>query len=352
MDSHCNKDGLSPIVAPRYFQRIQAHASNGIRLIQSLGIRFQQRGIWRSCQALRAYWRMGGWTEIRYQMWRLTRSLPGLVPGPTGSDLSRLLRVYSDGNVRPERIAIVLHLHYPDLWPEINTYLGNIPVSFDLYVTLTNTMGIQVESEIRQAFPAAHLEVVPNRGRDILPFHRLTRYVLEAGRYDLVCKIHSKKSPRWEMGDQWRRDLLDGVLGSPARILEIILEFRRCADLGMVAARTCMASASRNGADANSIRLEQMVRSMRLPWSSDDFIFAAGTMFWCRVQALVPLQSVSLHEADFEEESQQIDGTLAHAHERLFGWLVQHHGYTCASTRTHRIVPFSLGPAHRHLRLV
>lgn len=356
MDSHSNQDDLNPILGcqreRRYFQLIRAHVSNWIRAIRSLSTEIQQRGVWRSYKALRIYWRIGGWAEIRYQAWRLSRALPRPALNPMGSDIYRSLRMYSDGSTRPERIAVIVHLHYPTLWPEIKSYLDNIPVPFDLYVTLTSTLGIQAESEIRQAFPAACLEIVPNRGRDILPFHRLMGRVLDTGRYDLVCKIHSKKSSRWELGEQWRRDLLDGVLGDPARILEIILEFRRRSDLGMVAAFTCMASASRNGEEVNGARLEQLVHSMKLPWSSADFIFVAGTMFWCRTQALHPLRSRGFHETDFEEESQQIDGTLAHAYERLFGWLVQYNGYICASTRTHRIVPFSLSPAHRHLRLV
>jgi lipopolysaccharide biosynthesis protein len=47
--------------------------------------------------------------------------------------------------------------------------------------------------------------------------------------------------------------------------------------------------------------------------------FFGGTMFWCRLDFLSPLLHSSLTPADFNTERGQVDGTTAHAIERILG---------------------------------
>jgi lipopolysaccharide biosynthesis protein len=42
-------------------------------------------------------------------------------------------------------------------------------------------------------------------------------------------------------------------------------------------------------------------------------------MFWCRVDFLLPLLNSGIKPSDFETEKGQVDGTAAHAIERIFG---------------------------------
>ena len=50
-----------------------------------------------------------------------------------------------------------------------------------------------------------------------------------------------------------------------------------------------------------------------------DLVFAAGSIYWIKAQALQVLAALPVTAADFEPEMGQVDGTTAHALERLFG---------------------------------
>lgn len=54
----------------------------------------------------------------------------------------------------------------------------------------------------------------------------------------------------------------------------------------------------------------------------ESFQFAGGTMFWVRPEVLKPLYDLKIKLQDFDEEAGQIDGTLAHALERILGYIV------------------------------
>jgi lipopolysaccharide biosynthesis protein len=57
-----------------------------------------------------------------------------------------------------------------------------------------------------------------------------------------------------------------------------------------------------------------------------DGSFPSGSMFWCRAGALATFSSLTV--GDFEPEDGQIDGTLAHAVERIVTLAAEANGYT------------------------
>jgi len=50
-------------------------------------------------------------------------------------------------------------------------------------------------------------------------------------------------------------------------------------------------------------------------------------MFWCKPKAIYQLASSKLNSKYFVIENCELDGTFAHAIERLIGLLIQHNGY-------------------------
>ena len=74
-------------------------------------------------------------------------------------------------------------------------------------------------------------------------------------------------------------------------------------------------------------------RMGRAAWSVDH-AFVAGSMFWVRLNALRNLLDTPLRCCDFEPEQGQLDGTLAHAIERIFTITALQSGYTMSDAAT------------------
>jgi len=123
------------------------------------------------------------------------------------------------------RIAVVLHLFDVDLWPEMREAIERICHPFDLFVSLTKGSSDHMRDVIKESFPDPLIFDFEDHDRDIGPFI----VFLQSGalfRYELVCKLHTKRSPHLDNGDAWRRTLIDGVLGSSRLIDQIIASFR------------------------------------------------------------------------------------------------------------------------------
>lgn len=129
------------------------------------------------------------------------------------------------GSIVPQgRLASVLHLHYPELWPELREALASIPERFDLFVSVTEGAAEKAIPQIKASYPDAHVSVFPNHGRDILPFMTFAATGV-LNNYDLICKLHAKRTIHREDGDAWRRALLGGVLRDRNRVHQIIAAF-------------------------------------------------------------------------------------------------------------------------------
>ena len=56
-------------------------------------------------------------------------------------------------------------------------------------------------------------------------------------------------------------------------------------------------------------------------------VFPVGNMFWDRVDAILPFFT-NIQMSDFPKERGQVDGTIAHAIERLWVYVAEYNGYT------------------------
>lgn len=234
----------------------------------------------------------------------------------------------------PMRIAVLVHIYFTDLVPEILEQLAAIPVPFDLIAT--NASGEEVELDVSALANAAHVTVLPveNRGRDILPLVE----VVNAGLldpYELVLKIHTKKSV-WRAehtdldgsGDQWRTALYDTVLGSAANVETILGSFAEDPSIGIVTADGDIVGTDFWGGDL--VRTTELMRRLQLGVNEHDLEFASGSVYWIRGFLLQGLRAFAMDADDFEDEAGQVDGTTAHAVERALGLVTREAGYRIA----------------------
>lgn len=258
---------------------------------------------------------------------RLTKELPEVVALPARG----MPQVRFEHGRQTAPYAVAVHVYYPDLWPEFAARLRRLRIPFDLYVTLTYR-GEETDAlaeEIRADFPGAFVTPMPNRGRDILPFVTL----LNAGAFDgyrAVCKFHTKKSPHRQDGDLWRQHLIEGIL--PETGLEEKLEaFIEAPEAGFwVADGQHYTGTQWWGSNVEATR--HLLQRIEIPLDREALSFPAGSIYWVKPLVLGLLRSLQLRLEDFDIEEGQVDGTLAHAIERVLGYLTARAGQKVLQT--------------------
>ncbi|MCA0901411.1 rhamnan synthesis F family protein [Microbulbifer agarilyticus] len=214
-----------------------------------------------------------------------------------------------------KKIAVHLHLFYPDLAAQFSEYFSCLPDGYHLYVTYTDKIE---ENFIQRTFSNCGaglvvLRLVENVGRDVTPFFSELSDELYLGGYDVVGHFHSKKSLSTsdKVGDRWRNYLLRNLIGSKEAATEILSCFNQ-SGVGLVFAEDMHAvDIGRNDEYAR-----ELCEAAGIEPPENVFIFPLGTMFWARPEALKPLWE--LRWEDFTpDEPLPYDGSHLHAVERL-----------------------------------
>lgn len=227
-------------------------------------------------------------------------------------------------------LAIVIHAYYEEVFDEILHYTKRLTsVPFKLYVTCPNKVAEGARARLESTGHEFDLLPLPNRGRDSLPFLKMMQRVV-AGGHDMLVKVHTKKSAHRKDGHEWRRDLFDRLLTDPA-IRAALEQFCRDPACGVLGpdGHVVSLTAYIGSNDAAVRRLSERLglESERL----GDVNFVAGSMYFARIAALVPLINIALSDEDFEEEQGQIDGAMAHAIERVIPVSAWAAGFTTRS---------------------
>jgi lipopolysaccharide biosynthesis protein len=227
------------------------------------------------------------------------------------------------------RPCALVHVWYPDVLDEIAAALQATGIDWRLVITTAHEREAEVRKRVARLGLTAEIEVFENRGRDILPFLHVANRLLDEG-VDVLLKLHTKRSTHRRDGEQWRRELLDKLL-SPERASAVLAAFREQPSLGIVHAEGHRQSLHdfRGGNQANVESLA--IRLGIQPLAAESATFVAGSMFWLRLGAARPLLDAHLSSAEFEAEAGQVDGTLAHAIERIFALSAAAAGFDTAS---------------------
>lgn len=228
-----------------------------------------------------------------------------------------------------KKIAIHLHVYYLDQLHEFFDLFSSINFVFDLYVT-TDKAERADEIRSRLAIELPHVTAVvvesSNIGRDIGPMLLNLRHDLL--RYDYFAHLHTKKSSTVTWGDRWRRFLTDNLIGDARHVASLIDLLQSDSGLGLLYPPAYPLIAPhvswgdvRSRCEAILDKLGCLTRLPEVPQ------FPVGNMFWAKVSAVSPILEYDWRETDFEEEADQVAGTLPHCIERLWGYVAASKGF-------------------------
>jgi len=239
----------------------------------------------------------------------------------------------------PTRVAAAVHIFYEEMTDELVDRLETLPVSYDLFVTTTTeekaaVIRSTIESRDGSKIGKLDIEVLPsNRGRDLSAFFIATRDVLRSGEYDLVVKIHSKKTVQQapNAGNFFKRQQFDNLLNSPGYAANVLRLFQLEPSLGLVFPPTIHIGYPTLGnawfANLEPTRELAERLGIRVPLDDVSPLAPFGAMFVARPEALALLTDVEWSYDDYASETDHRDGSLAHVQERIVAYAAGELGY-------------------------
>jgi GT2 family glycosyltransferase len=226
------------------------------------------------------------------------------------------------------RVAAIVHMFYADLAVEFRSYLEGVPGAVDVFISTTDAFQKGLVEKAFTGWSRGRVEVriVPNRGRDIAPKLVSFRDVYDS--YDYVLHLHTKRSDHASVLASWRHYLLESLVDNELTVASVFALFGHNSRLGMIAAQHFEPVRPWIEWGNNLPAATRLCARMGITIDPDAVLdFPSGSMFWARSAALRPLLDLELTTEDFEEEKGQIDGTLAHAVERLYFHICEHAGF-------------------------
>ena len=235
------------------------------------------------------------------------------------------------------RTAIIIHVFYPELWPELRACIRNVSEPHDVFITFSDAASVEA---VRRDMPEAKFVPCENRGYDIWPFLKVLKS-LSSGAYDRVVKLHTKRDVLDDFqyrfnhavfnGSAWR-DYLLAFLRTPEAWEKTRTVLSR-QDVGMVADRHVVMRRGDVPLERTKASFDRAVGFLKLPAGemAKGGQYVAGTMFAAKFAALEPLLGLDFSADDFDPPQGHMTETFAHVMERALGLSVSAAGLRIAA---------------------
>ncbi|KKC26965.1 glycosyltransferase [Sphingomonas sp. SRS2] len=214
------------------------------------------------------------------------------------------------------KAALVLHLFYPEVAVELIDRIAAIGAPVDIFVTHSVVLDADVLDALQRLPRQTEIVRVANRGWDIGPLFELLPLLAERG-YDLIGKLHTKKGGSG-YAPEWRELAYQGMIASDKLVGDIVGAFDEHPDLSLLGPAPLYKSVASHLFRNAELLSDLAPRLVAPAYPPADWGFFTGTFFWARRTLLEKVAAL----ADFGETgtiSQERDGALGHAIERLFG---------------------------------
>ncbi|MCW3493749.1 rhamnan synthesis F family protein [Microbacterium sp. SSM24] len=245
----------------------------------------------------------------------------------------------------PLRIVVIAHIFYVEMTDEILDRADTLPADYDLVVTTPEQDRADAIREIVSARSSAprnvEIRVVRNEGRDQSAFLIGCRDILLGDRYDLVVKLHSKKTPQdgFNVGRYFKDQQFANLLNSPGYAANMVALFQREPGLGLAYPPTIHVGYPTMGRGwwSNKAGFERIAADLGILVPLDEISPLApyGSMYFARPEALRLLIDHEWSYDDFGGAEAYQDGGLAHILERVPSYAAAELGFhtrTVAST--------------------
>jgi lipopolysaccharide biosynthesis protein len=228
------------------------------------------------------------------------------------------------------RVAIVLHSFYPDVLDQLLSGMHSKLLEHAFF-TVSEETSDKTLSIILRHTDQARIYLVPNRGRDVLPFLQVLDGVRSGG-YEVVVKLHTKKTVHRSDGESWFR-LLTAPLLELSRNEGLTKFFDEDPNLGLIGPSDFLLNGQYyEGSAGNKTWLDRICQISGVERATN-YDFFAGSMFAARLSALPSAHDIQTIQRWFEPEEERRDGTLAHAMERYFGLYAISRGFKLKTLR-------------------
>jgi len=237
----------------------------------------------------------------------------------------------------PLRTVVLAHIYYGEMAEEMLDRADTLPGDYDLVVT---TADEQKASAIRAVIDGRPRRgridvriVASNNGRDQGAFLIDCRDVLLGDDYDLVVKIHSKKTPQdiYHVGRHFRQQQFTNLLNSPGYSANVVALFQREPGLGVAYPPTIHLGHPTLGRGwwSNRTGFHEQCKKLGIHVPLDDISPLApyGSMYFARPEALRLLVGHAWTYEDFGGAAAYQDGGLAHILERMPSYAAGELGY-------------------------
>ncbi|CAD5993322.1 rhamnan synthesis F family protein [Agreia sp. COWG] len=236
---------------------------------------------------------------------------------------------------KPLKVAAVAHIFYESMVDEMVDRFETLPDGFDLIITTSDeTKKAAIEQSLAARGRIGDVRVVAsNAGRDISAFFVGCRDVIENDDYDLIVKLHSKKSLQddYNVGTLFKRHLFENLLSSPGYTANVLHLFQQHASLGMVFPPVIHMGYPTLGhawfGNRDMARRVAKRLGITVPFDQSTPLSPYGSMFMARPAALRSITAAGYDYADFPDEEQYGDGSLSHVLERLASYAALNSGF-------------------------